>query len=306
MKPALYLDKSRLEICALEKIITCLILFSDSVYINARYQGESEEINRKLWELADVNLIKAWRFPMESNNSQIGSWIRGKEITVLDNIDYKEAASLVRDSISTFQERVNLSREYLRLTELVQLTNELWAFCIAGYLGAYRILAEKARVNGMFDRITKVNYETRIVEKLLELNNVTGGLFYLNVDDITYLREKYGRQVGLMIDKATTKRPFELESDKNFEKAVDELVRYYREEVEQFMQLRRNRSPLKQTKNLLIDIAALFFPPIGLWSVVQRLNDWRERKKELPIQWFLIDVRERIRKQKSAHKPMLK
>jgi hypothetical protein len=288
---ALYYDRSNINAESLEKILLSTILFSERVYLNNRCKAATPNIEKKLCELSEASLLWTWSFPRESLDPQAAVWSKENSLTVMPDESYLEYANAISEAISEFRARSEKPNMQGRLTDLVQLSNELWGTSIAAFLQSQCLVASGKRVGPMFDRIERADYEHTVAQRFLALNGIYGNLSLLSVADILYLRKQYQSKMHSIITEAAVKWPVALGEQQAITRASEELMSTYVRELEEFLQRRRSKSISKQVIDLSINILGIVMWPVGLWGIYKQVKDYFDRRSDLPLQWFLLDIR---------------
>jgi hypothetical protein len=295
---ALYYDRSNINAESLEKILLSTILFSDHVYINNRCKAATADIEKKLCELSEASLLWTWSFPRESLDSQASVWSRENFSVTMPEETYLGYTTAISEAISEFRTRSEKPNMQGRLTDLVQLSNELWGTSIAAFLQSQCLVASGKRVGPMFDRIERADYEHTVAQRFLDLNGIYGNLSLLSLDDILHLRKQYQSKMHSIIAEAAARWPPALGEQQAITRASEELMSTYIRELEEFLQRRRSKSIGKQVIDLSINILGIVMWPVGLWGIYKQVKDYLDRKSDLPLQWFLLDIRSLVESHK--------
>ena len=294
MSTALDLSKAHIGGEELDQIVLSLVLFSETVWVKWDYDGATEAEARRLVDFERSGMIVPWSYPREPHE-QIPDWSHKAKLYTMDETSYDEYAALVVDSIDDYRTRT--VRAIPRVADLVDVSNEMWAECLALHLDVGSVVGSRGRAGRLVERLRSADQDVNVVSRFLSHHGLSSGLSALSVDDIVELRRRYSEPMAKMLDDATKALPLSsVMSDSADAEALRRLLLEYDREVADILRSKRP-SKVVSASGAVFDLAGIVVSPLGAASALSRVRSYRKTVRSAPLLWFVMDLRARLARQ---------
>lgn len=288
---ALYQSRARLSETALDEMVLSLVLFSDSVLVNAAYAPVDEEIGRRTEDLVEAGLITPWQLPRIAD-AELAPWAKQRDRLEVDEGAYEDYAGMIQDVLSEYRGRSG-DISY-RAADLVDMATELWSESLAAYFKVGSVLGERGRSRAVIRKSESGSQDVSIARQFLSAQGLTTGLSRLSIGDIADLRTQFRRPVAQCIEQSMAALPgSSLATAASTDVALRKLILAYDAQVGEILS-RSKPSPIGTAAGVAVDVAALKVTPLGVLSIFNRLKAHRKTVQRAPLVWFVAETKRRI------------
>lgn len=300
--PSLFAHQAVLTSSALDLIISHLMLFAPSVYLNCQVRSEDDEIEIKLRELVDAGLVEPWALPGEK--PWRGLWSTRSQLREVSSRQYSQTAEMVRAATAGATGILGQQRA-LRPIEIVQLSTCAWQSGLAESLESDRVIGPRRSFPSLLAALRRSNYQQNIAQEFLGLvADLPVGLSGLPTAEILSLQSKYRRRMSEWLSAHISSWPAEVNwsTESQTDSALRSLLQAYSIDATDALSKRR-RKPASRVTSLALDILGFFFWPAGLVTIAQELGDWFRDHQDFKVEWFLSDLKKAAEVQTSRLAP---
>ena len=277
-----------MEASSLDRIMLSILLFSDTVYINAAYNATDTDIACRLIDLHEAGFVTPWLFPSQQ---EVAPWAKRLPARAIEHDDYGAYADLVQ---ATIEERSTRASGSLRVADLADLSTHLWCECVCAALGATQVLGDRGRSQHVLDA-RGATRDIAAVTEFLKTVQVDGSLNLLSIADVVALRSRHRAAISKLMETLTAKMPVSSNiSDGEIEKAtLKRLIEEYESEVREVV--RRARPSGEATAvGVGLDVTGFFVAPVGFFSIFSRIGSHAAARRRAPLVWLVADLQRSI------------
>lgn len=301
----LYADQPVIGIPELEKIIQCIALFADTVWIQNGVhvderveEKEQEHITNSLAEYAEAGFIKVWDYPIDRPQEQCSIWVPGGETFILPEKHY----STMRERVDGETERYSIQTEALianagmknnalldGFAELVHLRNNLWTSLIAAELKTSSVVTNRSRMERFKREIDHVSgckgksVNQDFFQLFAEWQNLSG-FHKIPAKEMQDIRRWFShfREFVLKHIQPGTEL---LERKEDIDRDFKELRGQFQQDIEGHFRRKINSDSdllKRQLWNAPLTIASYFVGAVGLLPHIKDVIDTRRERLAIP------------------------